>query len=169
MSLLTFAAVFATLRSHLKNHKRAFNMANKKKITVIHGPNLNLLGMRETSIYGQETLEEINHTLKRYAESKGVELTVFQSNSEGEILNALHTANEEAYGVVINPAAYSHTSVAIRDAISAIVPPVVEVHLSNTYSREEFRQKSLTASVCAGVVTGFGSYSYILGMKALIR
>ena len=172
--LLTFIAVFFKLCSFkLCSHKfileRVFKMTAKKKIAVIHGPNLNLLGLRETSIYGQETLDEINETLKRYADSKNVELTVFQSNSEGDILDELHKANEEAFGVVINPAAYSHTSVAIRDAISAIIPPVVEVHLSNIYSREEFRQKSLTASVCTGVVTGFGSYSYILGIKALIQ
>lgn len=140
-----------------------------KKITVIHGPNLNLLGSRETNIYGQETLEEINKTLKEYAELKEVELEIMQSNSEGTILDALHKANEDSYGVVINPAAFSHTSVAIRDAVSAIIPPVVEVHISNIYSREEFRAKSLTASVCSGVVMGFGAYSYILGIKALIK
>ena len=144
-------------------------MSKKKKITVIHGPNLNLLGAREPHIYGRETLEEINQTLFRYAESKNIELFIGQSNSEGAIIDLLHEAHKDSYGVVINPAAFSHTSVAIRDAIKSIIPPVVEVHISNIYTREDFRSTSITAPACAGLVTGFGSYSYILGMKALLK
>lgn len=141
----------------------------KKRISIIHGPNLNLLGTRETDIYGSETLDEINEILTRYAESKNIELSIFQSNAEGSILDILHEQSEESYGFVINPAAYSHTSIAIRDAIRAITPPVVEVHLSNIYSREEFRTKSVTAGVCCGLISGFGSYSYILAIKALLK
>ena len=142
---------------------------SKKKITVIHGPNLNLLGTRETHIYGTETLDEINNTLRRYASSENFDIELVQSNSEGKILDLLHKAHEDSYGIVINPAAFSHTSIAIRDAIAGIIPPCVEVHISNIHSREEFRASSVTAGACTGVITGFGSYSYILGIKSLLR
>ena len=150
---------------------RVFEMQNnnKKKITVIHGPNLNLLGSREPDIYGRETLDEINETLFKYAEEKNIELVIAQSNSEGALIDLLHEAHEDSFGVVMNPAAFSHTSIAIRDAIKAILPPVVEVHISNIHTREDFRSKSITAGACSGVVTGFGAYSYILGMKALLK
>ena len=140
-----------------------------KVFTVIHGPNLNKLGDREVDIYGRETLESMNKTLVEYAQEKGVELKILQSNSEGAIIDALHQGEEQSSGFVINPAAYSHTSVAIRDAISAIKKPVVEVHLSNIYAREEFRQYSVTAGACLGQISGFGSYSYILAIKALLK
>lgn len=140
-----------------------------KRILVIHGPNLNLLGQREKDIYGQSTLEEINQKLQESAQSHGVELVVFQSNHEGDIVDRIGKSKSEGFGaILINPAAYTHTSVAIRDAILAVGLPVVEVHLSNIYSREDFRHKSLIAPVSRGQVTGFGVQSYLLGLQALI-
>lgn len=139
------------------------------RILVINGPNLNLLGIREKSVYGAVTLEEIIGEVKRYGESVGIEVDAFQSNSEGEIIDAIHAARETFSGVVINPGAYTHTSIAIRDAIAAVAIPFVEVHLSNIHRREEFRKVSLTAPVCAGQISGFGEDSYILGLDALRR
>ncbi len=139
-----------------------------KKILVLHGPNLNLLGTREPDVYGSLTLGDINTRLIEFGEKFDVELRTFQSNSEGALIDALHEAREWAFGVVFNPGAYTHTSVAIRDAIAAIGIPVVEVHLSNVYAREEFRHKSLLAPVCLGKITGFGWRSYLLGLQALI-
>jgi len=138
------------------------------KILVINGPNLNLLGKREPGIYGSQTLELINSTLSEYASGLGVALSFFQSNSEGEIVDAIQGAAEEYAGIIINPAAYTHTSVAIRDAISAVAIPAVEVHLSNVYSREEFRHKSLIAPVVLGQIAGFGPLGYKLALKGLI-
>ena len=140
-----------------------------KVYTIIHGPNLNKLGDRELDIYGRETLEAMNKTLKAYAEAKGVELKIFQHSGEGEIIDTLHREAQSSAGFVINPAAYSHTSVAIRDAISATPKPTIEVHLSNIYAREEFRQHSVTAGACIGQITGFGSYSYLLALKTLLE
>jgi len=140
-----------------------------KIITIIHGPNLNKLGNREVDIYGRETLETMNKTLKAYVSSKGIELNIFQHNSEGDIIDTLHREEKTSSGFVINPAAYSHTSLAIRDAITANQRPVIEVHLSNIYAREEFRQHSVTAGACLGQITGFGCYSYILAIKALLE
>ena len=140
----------------------------RKKILVLHGPNLNLLGKREKDIYGKVSLEKINSELKSKAKKIGVELEIKQSNIEGEIVNFIQKASKNGIkGILINPAAYTHTSIAIRDALFAIRIPAVEVHLSNIYSREEFRQKSLTAPACIGQITGFGKESYILGLQAL--
>ncbi len=140
-----------------------------KKILVIHGPNLNLLGVRETSIYGSSSLEEINAKLEGLARVSGVELTFFQSNHEGDIVDIIGKSHRDGFSaIVINPAAYTHTSVAIRDAISAVNVPAVEVHLSNIYKREEFRHHSLIAPACVGQVSGFGVQSYVLGLSAAI-
>ncbi len=138
------------------------------KILVLHGPNLNLLGTRQPDVYGSLTLDEINARLVETGEQLGVEVRTYQSNSEGALIDALHAAREWAGGVVFNPGAYTHTSVALRDAISAIGIAVVEVHLSNVYAREEFRHQSLLAPVCGGKITGFGWRSYELGLQAMI-
>ncbi len=135
------------------------------KILVIHGPNLNLLGSRETAVYGKQTLDEINNLLKKLAKELGVELIIQQSNHEGEIVDLIQGTQD--YGaILINPAAYTHTSIAIRDAIAATNMPTIEVHLSNIHQREEFRQKSLIAPVALGQISGFGTESYLLGLRA---
>lgn len=140
-----------------------------KKILVIHGPNLNLLGQREKDIYGQLTLEEINKQLITLAKTYEVELGILQSNHEGDIVDKIGSAKNDGFGaILINPAAYTHTSVAIRDAILAVSLPTVEVHLSNIYAREDFRHKSLIAPVACGQISGFGVNSYILGLHAAI-
>jgi len=139
------------------------------KIVVIQGPNLNMLGMREQNIYGPMKLEDIHAQMKGFAEQSGVEIEFFQSNLEGEIVDKLQECLGDATGIIINPAAYTHTSIAIRDAIAAIQIPTVEVHLSNIYQREEFRHKSLTAPVCAGQISGFGPFSYHLAMVSMIQ
>jgi len=139
------------------------------KILVIHGPNLNLLGTREPDIYGKITLDTINTKLKKLAKDNDLELEIFQSNHEGEIVEKIGKARDNIQVILINPAAYTHTSVAIRDAISAANIPTVEVHLSNIYAREEFRRTSLIAPVAAGQVSGFGLDSYLLGLEAAIR
>jgi 3-dehydroquinate dehydratase-2 len=139
-----------------------------KKILVIHGPNLNLLGTREPAIYGRVTLNSINNGLKKVARKRKAALTVKQSNHEGEIVDLIGKAQGKFSGILINPAAYTHTSVAIRDAIAGCGVPTVEVHLSNIYSREEFRKKSLVSPVAKGTIAGFGVNSYILGLEALI-
>lgn len=138
------------------------------KILIINGPNLNLLGSREPEIYGTLTLEKINEELGKFAEELGIEIETFQSNIEGEIVDAIQNARKNCSGIVINPAAYTHTSVAIRDAISAVELPAVEIHLSNIHSREEFRKHSFIAPVCIGQISGFGLNSYKLGLKALV-
>lgn len=137
------------------------------KVMVINGPNLNLLGKREPEVYGSETLDQINDSMKAAAGPLDMELTFFQSDIEGEIIDQLHKAGSECDGVIMNPAGYSHTSVAILDAIKSISIPVVEVHLSNIYKREEFRHKSLTGSGAVGVISGFGKTGYHLAMRAL--
>lgn len=138
------------------------------KILVINGPNINMLGKREPEIYGSLTLEQINVQLENFASSIGVEIETFQSNIEGEIVDKIQSAGLDCNGIVINPAAYTHTSVAIRDAISAVALPSVEVHLSNIHNREEFRKNSFIAPVCIGQIAGFGADSYKLGLKGLV-
>ena len=135
---------------------------------VINGPNINMLGTREPEIYGSLTLADIINNLKDYAKTLGIELETFQSNVEGEIVNTIQKAKNDCSGIVINPAAYTHTSVAIRDAIAAVGLPCVEVHLSNIHNREEFRKNSLTAPVCIGQIAGFGANSYKLGLQGLV-
>ena len=139
------------------------------KILVINGPNMDRMGHRDEAVYGSETLEEINEKIKKLADGLGVSVEFFQSPSEGEIVSKIGSAEGEYDGIIINPAAYTHTSVAIRDAIEAVKIPVIEVHLSNIYAREEFRAKSLTAAVCAGQITGFGSDSYLLALRAIAK
>ena len=135
-----------------------------KKILLIHGPNLELLGKREENIYGTETLESINASVEKMVKEKGLEIDFFQSNHEGDIVDEI--SQTDADGILINPAAYTHTSVAIHDALRAKNVPSVEVHLSNIYAREEFRHKSLIAPVVTGQISGFGKNSYILGAIA---
>jgi 3-dehydroquinate dehydratase-2 len=139
------------------------------KILVIHGPNLNLLGKREPEQYGSLTLEQINSTICSCAQQKKVEVKIFQANAEGEIIAEIHRAMGNFDGIIINPAAYTHTSVAVRDALLAVALPTVEVHLSNIYKREEFRKHSLISDVVLGVISGFREQSYILGLEALIH
>jgi len=139
------------------------------KILVINGPNLNLLGKREPGIYGGKSLEEINNILAALAAGNGAELEFFQSNAEGAMVDAIQNAAGRYAGIIINPAAYTHTSIAIRDAIAAVALPTVEVHLSNVYSREEFRHKSLIAPVALGQITGFGPTGYELALLGLLR
>jgi 3-dehydroquinate dehydratase II len=139
------------------------------KILILHGPNLNLLGTREPEVYGLMTLDEINKKMIELGDGLGVEIKCLQSNHEGALIDALDDARTWAGGVVFNPGGYTHTSVAIRDTISAIAIPVVEVHLSNVYAREEFRHKSLVSAVCKGKVSGFGWHSYELGLRGLME
>ena len=139
-----------------------------KKILIIHGPNLNILGTRQVDVYGRIGLEQINDSLTDLAKKEGVELEIKQSNHEGEIVELIQQAKNKFDALVINPAAYTHTSIAIRDALAAIDIPAVEVHLSNIYAREEFRHTSLTAPVVKGQVSGFGVNSYLLGIRAAI-
>ncbi|MBI4354470.1 MAG: type II 3-dehydroquinate dehydratase [Candidatus Omnitrophica bacterium] len=139
------------------------------KILVIHGPNLQLLGTRQPGVYGKQSLAAINRLLRQDAARTGARLTIVQSNHEGEIVDAIGKAKGAYQAIVINPAAYTHTSVAIRDAIEACGVPAIEVHLSNIYAREKFRQTSLIAPVCHGQVSGFGVLSYRLGLQAAIH
>lgn len=140
------------------------------KILVLHGPNLNLLGTREPDVYGAITLDDINQRLHVHAQDRDVELETLQSNHEGALIDAIHQARADGvHGILVNPAGYTHTSVALRDAIAAVELPAVEVHLSNVHAREAFRHTSLLAPVCVGQISGFGWYSYLLGLDALVQ
>jgi len=139
------------------------------KILVLHGPNLNLLGTREPAIYGKLSYNEINSAMSALAVELGIDLTIFQSNSEGALIDRIHSAIGVFDGILINPAAYTHTSVAIRDALSAAALPTVEVHLSNIHSREEFRSRSFIAPIALGQISGFGLDSYLLGIRAIFN
>jgi len=136
------------------------------KILVLHGPNLNLLGTRETAVYGSVTLESINQELERLAKAEGIRLAIHQSNAEGELVDWIQRAIGEFDALIINPGAFTHTSIALRDAIAGVGIPTIEVHLSNIYRREEFRQHSYIAGVAVGQISGFGLDSYLLGLRA---
>ena len=139
-----------------------------KRIMIINGPNLNALGTRETNIYGRDTLDDIIEFTKKSTESLGADITAYQTNHEGEIVDLLYRALDEGYdGIVLNAAAYSHYSIAIRDAIASVKLPCVEVHLSNIHAREEFRHKSVISPVCVGMICGFGKHVYPLGVRVL--
>ncbi len=138
-----------------------------KPILVLHGPNLNLLGLREPEVYGSLTLEEIDRRLVEVGREIGLEVRALQFNGEGDLIDALHQARDWARGVIFNPGGYTHTSVALRDAVASIGLPVVEVHLSNVHAREEFRRQSMIAPVCVGSIVGFGWRSYWLGLHSL--
>jgi 3-dehydroquinate dehydratase-2 len=138
-----------------------------KSILILHGPNLNLLGEREPEVYGRMTLAEIDRRLSDLGQPMGLEVRTFQSNSEGGLIDALHQARAWAQGVIFNPGGYTHTSVALRDAVAGIGLPVIEVHLSNVHAREEFRRLSMIAPVCVGSIAGFGWRSYFLALHAL--
>ena len=138
------------------------------RVLVIHGPNLNLLGVREPDVYGGVTLAQINENLNAVADELGVGIETFQSNQEGDIVDRIHAALNNVDGILINPGAFTHTSVSIRDALLAAGIPFVEAHLSNIHGREEFRRHSMLADVAVGVICGFGSLSYDLGLRALV-
>jgi len=150
----------------MTDHKAA---QHRFKILVLHGPNLNLLGTREPEIYGRATLDALNGELEEFARGRGVKLRIVQSNHEGDLIDAIHAAVGWADGILINPGAYTHTSIALRDAIAGTRILTVEVHLSNIYAREEFRRESLIAPVCVGQISGFGPQSYILGLTGLLE
>lgn len=145
------------------------SLACEMKILFLNGPNLNLLGQRETSVYGQTTLAQIEAEVRKRATQLGVEVEFRQTNVEGELVNWIQSAQGNFAVVVLNAAAYTHTSIAIRDAISAVKVPVIEIHLSNIHAREEFRHKSLIAPVCRGQISGFGLHSYILALEASLN
>ena len=144
------------------------SLDKKLKILVVHGPNLNLLGTREIDVYGKTSIDDINEAVRKEAASFNTSVDIVQSNHEGEIVDLIGSSIKKYDGILINPAAYTHTSVALRDALLAANLPAVEVHLSNIYKREEFRHHSLTAPACIGQVSGFGKDSYLLGLKGLL-
>jgi len=139
------------------------------KVVVIQGPNLNMLGVREQNIYGPMKLEQIHTQMKEFAQQNGIEIEFFQSNLEGEIVDRIQECLGDANGIIINPAAYTHTSIAIRDAISAVALPTIEVHISNIHRREEFRRTNMIAPVCASSVIGFGPFGYHLAMTGMAQ
>jgi 3-dehydroquinate dehydratase-2 len=139
------------------------------RILFLNGPNLNLLGQREPAVYGKLTLQQIEDRVRQHAKERSVTIDFRQSNSEGELVTWLQQAKGKFEAIVLNAAAYTHTSIALRDAISAVAIPTIEIHLSNVHAREEFRGKSLLAGVCCGQITGFGPYSYVLGLEAAVN
>ena len=139
------------------------------KVLVIHGPNLNMLGKRETGVYGNATLDEINNAVRLLAKELDADVSFFQSNSEGKLIDKIHEAAGAYDAIVINPGGYTHSSVALRDAIAAVNIPAVEVHMSNIYSREEFRHHSFISPVAAGQISGFGVNSYLIGLRAAVE
>jgi 3-dehydroquinate dehydratase-2 len=140
-----------------------------RKVLVIHGPNLNMLGKREPGIYGHQTLDEINAGLKARASKLGLHIEIFQSNHEGDIVEKIQQAHGTFHGILINPAAYTHTSIAIRDALSLLNIPVVEIHLSNIYKRESFRRTSMLSDIVRAQISGFGSHGYLLALEGLVH
>ena len=141
----------------------------RNRILIIHGPNLNLLGIREKEVYGSMSIDELNNEIRRFAKDEGVDIDILQSNHEGDLVDTIHGARGKFDAIVINPAAYTHTSIAIRDAIASVDIPTIEVHLSNIYSREPFRHHSYIAEVALGQVSGFGTDSYLLGIKGALN
>ncbi|HET6645463.1 MAG TPA: type II 3-dehydroquinate dehydratase [Fimbriimonadales bacterium] len=142
-------------------------MAEPKRILVLHGPNMNLLGFREMNVYGAKPLEEMDADIKKRAESLNMEVRTLQSNSEGQIIDAIHEHRSWASGIVINPGGLTHYSISLRDALTAVRLPVVEVHISNIFAREEFRKQSVISPVCVGVISGFGGFGYELALNAI--
>jgi len=142
---------------------------NRHKVMVIHGPNLNMLGKREPDIYGKDTLEEINSKLEKLGGKLGIDVDTFQSNYEGAIVEKIHETSGKYKGLIINPAAYTHTSIAIRDALLLLDIPVIEVHLSNIYKREPFRHKSMIADIVTAQIAGFGVQGYIMALEAIAK
>ena len=138
-----------------------------KKILIINGPNLNLLGNREDNIYGKDSLDKIKSDCEKKGLEKKIEIVFFQSNNEGEIIDKIHEVNDKFDGLIINPAAFTHSSIAILDSLRAIKKPKIEIHLSNIYSREDYRKKSITSEGVDGLICGFGENSYILGIEAI--
>ena len=143
--------------------------SNNRKVLVIHGPNLNMLGKREPKIYGHQTLDEINAGLKAKASELGLHVETFQSNHEGDIVEKIQQAHGAFQGILINPAAYTHTSIAIRDALSLLNIPVIEIHISNIYQRESFRRTSMMSSIVTAQISGFGSHGYLLALDGLAQ
>jgi 3-dehydroquinate dehydratase-2 len=142
-------------------------MAEPKRILVLHGPNMNLLGFREMNVYGAKPLEEMDADIKKRAESLNMEVRTLQSNSEGQIIDAIHEHRSWASGIVINPGGLTHYSISLRDALTAVRLPVVEVHISNIFAREEFRKQSVISPVCVGFISGFGVFGYELALNAI--
>jgi 3-dehydroquinate dehydratase-2 len=140
-----------------------------RKVLVIHGPNLNMLGKREPEIYGHQTLDEINAGLEATAGKLGLHIETFQSNHEGDIVEKIQQAHGAFHGILINPAAYTHTSIAIRDALSLLNIPVVEIHLSNIYQRESFRHTSMMSAIVRAQISGFGPHGYLLALEGLVK
>ena len=143
------------------------NNSFRKKILVIHGPNLNMLGLREPDIYGHQSLDEINDQLQEKGRGHGIDVEIFQSNHEGEIVEKIQQAMGKCHGIIINPAAYTHTSVAIRDALAMLDIPVIEIHLSNIQKRESFRHQSMIADIAAARIAGFGAHGYLLALEGM--
>jgi len=157
------------VRNQIVPERKNFTGLNTMKILLINGPNMQLLGKREPEIYGKETLNDMHVKIAKFSESLHVETEFFQSNHEGEIVDKIGNVEKDIDGIIINPAAYSHTSVAIHDAIKGIPQPVVEVHLTNIHKRENFRHTSLTAPACEGQICGFGTSGYKLALEAIIE